>query len=129
MCAGCGRRLERHRSQRARLAVHPPDGTYTDQGIDVTFHGRQGIAGWKARTDSLIDNVHVTVHAAHRDGHHITIEGIYAGHIKGAPKPFAVPLATLLDTDRRRITAEQDFYSLGAVLTQSGLPADWTPPL
>ncbi|MFF4827975.1 hypothetical protein ACFY20_34310 [Streptomyces sp. NPDC001312] len=31
-------------------------------------------------------------------------------------------------TDRRRITAEQDFYSLGAVLTQSGLPADWTPP-
>ncbi|MGW7425698.1 nuclear transport factor 2 family protein [Streptomyces sp. NPDC054813] len=104
------------------------DGTYTDQGIGVTFHGRQEIAGWKARTDSLIENVHVTVRAAHRDGRHITLEGVYAGHIKGAPKPFAVPLATLLNTDGRRIAADQDFYSLGAVLAQSGLPVDWTPP-
>ncbi|QHA02516.1 nuclear transport factor 2 family protein [Streptomyces broussonetiae] len=109
-------------------ALFTPDGTYTDQGIGVTFHGRQEIAGWKARTDSLIDNVHVTVHATHRDGCHITVEGAYAGHIKGAPRPFAVPLATLLDTDGRRITADQDFYSLNAVLAQSGLPADWTPP-
>ncbi|MEU4929690.1 nuclear transport factor 2 family protein, partial [Streptomyces yokosukanensis] len=105
-----------------------PDGTYTDQAIGVTFHGRQEIAGWKARTDSLIDNVHVTVHAAHRAGGHITVEGVYAGHIKGAPKPFAVPLATLLTTQGRRITSDQDFYSLNAVLAQSGLPADWSPP-
>ncbi|MEU9382008.1 nuclear transport factor 2 family protein [Streptomyces sp. NPDC048279] len=47
------------------------DGTCTDQGIGVTFHGRQEIAGWKARTDSLIGNVHVTVRAACRDGHRI----------------------------------------------------------
>nr|WSX48024.1 nuclear transport factor 2 family protein [Streptomyces sp. NBC_00974] len=109
-------------------ALFTPDGSYTDQGIGVTFQGRQEIAGWKARTDSLIDNVHVTVRAAHRDGDHITIEAVYAGHLKGAPEPFAVPLATLLSLEGRRIASDQDFYSLNAVLAQSGLPADWTPP-
>lgn len=109
-------------------ALFTPDGAYTDQAIGATFRGRQEIAGWKARTDSLIENVHVTVRAAHRDGDHITIEAVYSGHLKGAPKSFAVPLATLLDLDGRRIASDQDFYSLNAVLAQSGLPADWTPP-
>ncbi|WP_067142447.1 nuclear transport factor 2 family protein [Microtetraspora malaysiensis] len=104
------------------------NGTYTDHAIGATMTGREQIAGWKARTDSMIENVHVTVRAAWRDGgHHITIRGVYAGHIKGAPKPFAVPSVTLLDTDGRRITANQDFYNLADVLAQSGLPADWTP--
>ncbi|MEU8976111.1 nuclear transport factor 2 family protein [Streptomyces monashensis] len=102
--------------------------TYTDQGLGVTFTGRQQISGWKARTDSLIDNVHVTVNAAHRDGNHITIEAVYAGHIKGAPKPFAVPMATLLDLNGPQITSDQDYYAINRVLAQSGLPADWTPP-
>ncbi|MFI9273362.1 nuclear transport factor 2 family protein [Kitasatospora sp. NPDC052896] len=110
-------------------ALFTADGTYTDLGVGVTFHGRQEIAGWKARADSLIDNVHVTVRAAHRDGERITVEAVYAGHLKGAPKPFAVPMTTLLDLDDRgRITSDQDHYSLATVLTQSGLPADWTPP-
>ncbi|MGE7437406.1 nuclear transport factor 2 family protein [Kitasatospora sp. NPDC001175] len=105
------------------------DSTYTDQGVGVTFHGRQEIAGWKARTDSLIDDVHVTVKATHQDGSHITVEAVYSGHLKGAPKPFAVPMATLLDLgEHHRIASEQDYYSLNSVLTQSGLPADWTPP-
>ncbi|MGW6692042.1 nuclear transport factor 2 family protein [Streptomyces sp. NPDC054961] len=109
-------------------ALFTPGGSHTDQAIGVTFQGRQEIAGWKARTDSLIDNVHVTVREAHRDGDHITIEAVYAGHLKGAPEPFAVPLATLLRLDGRQIASDQDFYSLNAVLAQSGLPADWTPP-
>lgn len=105
------------------------DSTYTDQGVSVTFHGRQEIAGWKARTDSLIDDVHVTVKATHRDGDHITVEAVYAGHLKGAPKPFAVPMVTLLDLgEHHRIASDQDYYSLNSVLTQSGLPATWTPP-
>ncbi|MCX5212578.1 nuclear transport factor 2 family protein [Kitasatospora sp. NBC_00240] len=105
------------------------DSTYTDQGIGVTFHGRQEIGGWKARTDSLIDGVHVTVKAAHRDGAHITVEAVYSGHLKGAPKPFAVPMATLLDLgEHHLIASDQDYYSLNTVLAQSGLPADWTPP-
>jgi hypothetical protein len=97
--------------------------------VGITFHGRQEIAGWKAHADDLIADVHVTVRAAYRDGDHIAIEAVYAGHLKGAPEPFAVPMATLLDLNtRHQITSDQDFYNLGAVLAQSGLPADWTPP-
>ncbi|WP_078859493.1 nuclear transport factor 2 family protein [Streptomyces rubellomurinus] len=109
-------------------ALFDAEGTYTDQAVGVVFHGRQEIAGWKARADAVIDDVHVTVRAAHRDGGHITVEAVYAGHLKGAPKPFAVPMATLLDLDDHdRIASDQDYYSLNAVLAQSGLPADWTP--
>ncbi|MFJ2174570.1 nuclear transport factor 2 family protein [Streptomyces sp. NPDC087851] len=110
-------------------ALFTADSTYTDQAIGVTLRGREEISGWKARTDSMIDNAHATIRAAHRDGDHITIEAVYSGHIKGAPKPFAVPMAVLLDLDSpRRIASDQDYYSLNAVLAQSGLPADWTPP-
>ncbi|MFE6100807.1 nuclear transport factor 2 family protein [Streptomyces laurentii] len=104
------------------------DGTYTDQAIGATMTGPKQIAGWKARTDATMDNVRVTVKDAWTEGkHHITIRGVYSGHIKGAPKPFSVPSVTLLETDGRRITSNQDFYNLADVLTQSGLPADWTP--
>ncbi|MFJ1703733.1 nuclear transport factor 2 family protein [Kitasatospora sp. NPDC088346] len=110
-------------------AVFGTDGTYTDQAVGAVFHGRREISGWKARADGLIENVRVTVRAAYRDGCHITVESVYSGHLKGAPKPFAVPMATLLDVDdHQRITSDQDFYSLNAVLAQSGLPADWAPP-
>ncbi|MEU5537537.1 nuclear transport factor 2 family protein [Streptomyces sp. NPDC020362] len=111
-------------------ALFTADGTYTDEAVGITFHGRQEIAGWKARADSVIDNVHVTVSTARRDGDRITVEAVYSGHIKDAPKPFAVPMTILLDLDRNRcrIASDEDHYSLAAVLTQSGLPADWTPP-
>ncbi|MGW7363768.1 nuclear transport factor 2 family protein [Streptomyces sp. NPDC054841] len=111
-------------------ALFTTDGTYTDEAVGISFHGRQEIAGWKARADSVIDNVHVTVRAAHRHGDRITVEAVYSGHIKGAPKPFAVPMTTLLDLDKNRcrITSDQDHYSLTTVLAQSGLPANWTPP-
>jgi len=101
--------------------------TYTDHAIGVTMTGQEQISGWKERTDALIENVHVTVNHAYRSGGHITIEAVYAGHIKGAPKPFAVDMATLLDVHGHHITADQDFYNLGSVLSQSGLPATWTP--
>ncbi|MCZ4096967.1 nuclear transport factor 2 family protein [Streptomyces sp. So13.3] len=111
-------------------ALFTTGGTYADLGVGITFHGPQEIAGWKARADSLIDNVHVTVRTAHRDGNRITVKAVYSGHLKGAPKPFAVPMTTLLDLDRNhcRITSDEDHYSLTTVLAQSGLPTDWTPP-
>ncbi|MEU2159295.1 nuclear transport factor 2 family protein [Streptomyces sp. NPDC019396] len=111
-------------------ALFTADGTYTDEAVGISFHGRKEIAGWKARADSLIDDVHVTVRAAHRDGERITVNAIYSGHLKGAPKPFAVPMTTLLalDKNRCRIVSDKDHYSLATVLSQSGLPADWTPP-
>ncbi|KOV11434.1 hypothetical protein ADK60_35300 [Streptomyces sp. XY431] len=114
---------------RALGALFTARGVYTDLGVGVTFHGREEISGWKARADRLIDGVHVTVRATHRDGGRITVETVYAGHLKGAPEAFAVPMTTLLDLDGHgRIASDQDHYSLAEVLTQSGLPADWTPP-
>ncbi|MCB5163793.1 nuclear transport factor 2 family protein [Streptomyces bambusae] len=112
-------------------ALFTADGTYTDKAVGVTFRGREEIAGWKARADRLIADVRVTVRSTHRSGGRITVRAVYSGHLKGAPKPFAVPMTTLLDLDGRhpcRIAADEDHYDLGAVLTQSGLPADWTPP-
>ena len=111
-------------------ALFTADGTYTDEAVAVTFRGRKEIAWWKARADTLIDNVHVTIRATHLEGDRITVRAVYSGHLKGAPKPFAVPMTTLLGLDKNhcRIASDQDHYSLATVLTQSGLPADWTPP-
>ncbi|MFE9636427.1 nuclear transport factor 2 family protein [Streptomyces sp. NPDC006463] len=111
-------------------ALFTADGTYTDEAVAVTFRGREEIAGWKARADSLIDNVHVTIGATHLERDRVTVRAVYSGHLKGAPKPFAVPMTTVLDLDENhcRITSDQDHYSLATVLSQSGLPADWTPP-
>ncbi|MFA7767900.1 nuclear transport factor 2 family protein [Streptomyces sp. NRRL S-448] len=111
-------------------ALFTADGTYTDEAVGVTFRGRKEIAGWKARADTLIDNVHVTIRSTRLDGDRITVRAVYSGHLKGAPKPFAVPMTTQLGLDRNhcRIASDQDHYSLATVLAQSGLPADWTPP-
>lgn len=39
-------------------------------------------------------------------------------------------MTTLLNLEKNHclITSDEDHYSLAAVLSQSGLPADWTPP-
>ncbi|MFB7620374.1 hypothetical protein [Kitasatospora sp. NPDC056181] len=71
--------------------------------------------------------------AAHRGGGRITVETVYAGHLRGAPEAFAVPMTTVLDLDGHgRIGSDQDqdqdHDSLAKLLTRSGLPADWTPP-
>ncbi|MFI5672713.1 nuclear transport factor 2 family protein [Streptomyces sp. NPDC051704] len=111
-------------------ALFTADGVYTDEAVGVTFRGRKEISGWKARADALIAGVHVTVRSTRVDGDRITVRSVYAGHLKGAPKPFAVPMTTVLDLDEKhcRIASDQDHYSLATVLAQSGLPADWTPP-
>ncbi|MFE2552072.1 nuclear transport factor 2 family protein [Streptomyces sp. NPDC059355] len=111
-------------------ALFTADGVYTDEAVGVTFRGRKEISGWKARADALIADVHVTVRSTRVDGDRITVRSVYAGHLKGAPKPFAVPMTTVLDLDGNhcRIASDQDHYSLATVLAQSGLPADWTPP-
>ncbi|MEV6581871.1 nuclear transport factor 2 family protein [Streptomyces sp. NPDC051582] len=115
---------------RALGALFTADGVYVDEAVGITFRGRKEIAGWKARADSMIDNVQVSIRATRVDGDRITVRSVYSGHLKGAPKPFAVPMTTLLDLDPNhcRIASDQDRYSLAAVLAQSGLPADWTPP-
>ncbi|MEW1910953.1 hypothetical protein AB0442_21285 [Kitasatospora sp. NPDC085895] len=97
--------------------------------MGITFRGRQEISGWKARADGLIADLHVTVRTTRRHGSRITVEAVYAGHLKAAPEAFAVPMTTHLDLDTHgRIVADEDHYSLATVLTRSGLPADRTPP-
>ncbi|WP_423832674.1 nuclear transport factor 2 family protein [Streptomyces manipurensis] len=115
---------------RALGALFTADGVYVDRAVGATFRGRKEISGWKARADRLIDDVHVTVRTTRRDGDRITVDAVYSGRLKGAPKPFAVPMTTVLDLDgsRCRIASDEDHYSLAAVLAQSGLPAEWTPP-
>jgi ketosteroid isomerase-like protein len=115
-------------SAEALGALFTADGTYTDHAINVTMTGQEQISGWKARTNAMIDDAKVTLTTAYRAGDRVTIEAVYAGHIKGAPTPFAVPMATLLETrGDLLIASDQDYYSLSSVLAQSGLPADWTP--
>lgn len=108
-------------------ALFAADAAYTDEAIGVTMTGREQIAGWKARTDAMIDGVGVAVTGAQRTGDRVRIEGVYSGHLKGAPTPFAVAIVTLLDLRGDQITADRDLYNLSDVLAQSGLPADWKP--
>jgi len=108
-------------------ALFTADATYTDEAIGVTMTGREQIAGWKARTDAMIDGVGVTIKDAQHTGDRVRIEGVYSGHLKGAPTPFAVAIVTLLDLRGDQIAADRDLYRLADVLAQSGLPADWKP--
>ena len=104
------------------------DGIYIDYAIGATMHGRDEIAAWESGTHQLIGNVHIQVLNAFGDRNHVAIESIYSGHIQGAPKPFAVNLTSIIELSHGKITSNKDYYNLAAVLAQSGLPADWTPP-
>jgi limonene-1,2-epoxide hydrolase len=101
-------------------------GVYTDYALGKTMTGHQEITAWKVGTDQRIADVHVTILNAFQDGDHIAIEATYAGHVNGAPTPFAVPITTILDLDHGKIATNHDNYSLSTVLAQSGLPADTT---
>jgi ketosteroid isomerase-like protein len=103
------------------------DATYTDFALGIVSEGRDGVAGWKQGTDHNIANVGATVKASFRSGDQVAIEAVYSGHIKGAPTPFAVPIATILRLRDDLINTDTDYYSLAEVLDQSGLPATWRP--
>jgi ketosteroid isomerase-like protein len=96
---------------------------YIDYALGKTLVGHEQITAWKAGTDERIAGVHVTVVDAFQGGGHVAMEMIYAGHVNGAPKPFAVRLTTILDLDHGKISGDRDNYSLSTILAQSGLPA------
>jgi hypothetical protein len=102
------------------------NGVYTDYALGKTMIGHEEITGWKVGTDERIADVHVTILNAFQSGDHVAIEATYAGHVNGAPTPFAVPITTILDLDHGKIASNHDNYSLSSVLAQSGLPADTT---
>ena len=103
-----------------------PDGVYIDYALGKTMTGSAAITGWKVGTDQRIADVHVTILDAFQSGDHVAIEATYAGHVNGAPTPFAVPITTILQLDHGKIASDHDNYSLSSVLAQSGLPADTT---
>jgi steroid delta-isomerase-like uncharacterized protein len=104
------------------------DGIYIDYAIGRTMHGRDQIAAWESGTHQLISNVHIQDLNAFGDRDYVAIESIYSGHIQGAPKPFAVNLTSVIELSHGKVASNKDYYNLAAVLAQSGLPANWTPP-
>ncbi|MGW7549149.1 hypothetical protein ACWGKQ_49750 [Streptomyces sp. NPDC054770] len=48
----------------------------------------------------------------------------FSGQLLNAPKPFSVPVATILRLRGNKILANDDYYNMKDVLIQSGLPAD-----
>lgn len=72
-------------------ALFAEDGTYTDQAVGVTMHGREQVSGWKARTDLFIADVHAAVGAAHRADRRVTVESIYSGRSRAPPRPSPCP--------------------------------------
>jgi ketosteroid isomerase-like protein len=90
--------------------------------------GRAGVTAWKQGTDQLIAGVHVAITETFRSGDHAAIETVCSGHIHGAPKPFAVPITTILELKEGQITGDRNYYSLTTLLAQSELPLTWTPP-
>ena len=88
--------------------------------------GRDEVTAWKVGTDQRIADIHVTILNAFQSDNHVAIEATYAGHVNGAPTPFAVPITTILELDHGKIASDHDNYSLSSVLTQSDLPADTT---
>ncbi|MEU0795263.1 nuclear transport factor 2 family protein [Amycolatopsis sp. NPDC005961] len=112
-----------------RLArLFTTDATYTDNAVGVVWHGRTGVADWKRRTDQFIPGVQLRLVNAFRDGDDVAIQAVYSGRITGAPRPFLVPATAILKLRHGLIATDTDYYNLAAVLAQSGLPADWTPP-
>lgn len=109
-------------------ALFTKDAIYTDRGVDKVSHGRHGVATWQANTHKLIPDVSGKIRDAFRSGDRMLIETTYSGHIKGAPHPFAVPMATVLHLRGDRIATDTDYYNLADLLRQSGLPPTWVPP-
>lgn len=103
-----------------------PSARYTDHAFGATFTGRDGIAQWAAITGQSIVGATVDVQDAVRRGQRVVIRWTFSGQLAGAPAAFSVPAVTVLRLRGGLIATNDDFYSLAAVLSQSGLPADTT---
>jgi ketosteroid isomerase-like protein len=111
----------------ALAALFTADGVYIDNGVGKTSVGTAQITNWKATTDYLIAGVHLDVISAHRHRNTVIIHSQYSGHIKGAPHSFSIPGKTILELRHGKIAVNTDNYDGALLLSQSGLPADWTP--
>jgi ketosteroid isomerase-like protein len=91
------------------------------------FHGREGVTEWETGSHQLIDDLAFEVTGGFRGRDEAVVEGVFSGHIVGAPRPFAVPAVSVLRLRGNLIRSSDDYYNRGEILSDSGLPADWTP--
>ncbi|GID28206.1 nuclear transport factor 2 family protein [Paractinoplanes brasiliensis] len=112
----------------AKLArLYTKDAVYTDQALNLVFHGRAGVVEWATGSHQLVRNLGFDVKRGFRGGDGVVIEGTFTGHLAGAPRPFAVPVVTVLRLRGDLVVSSNDYYNRGEILSDSGLPADWTP--
>lgn len=107
-------------------ALFTTRGTYQDFAFGATFSGRAEIAEWVRITHSSIADLDIDITDAFRAGDRISVRWTFSGQIIGAPQPFSVPVSTVMEISRGKISYNGDYYNLAEVLAQSGLPADTT---
>ncbi|NEC50512.1 nuclear transport factor 2 family protein [Actinospica acidiphila] len=108
--------------------LYTKDAVYTDRALGLVFRGSEGVEEWETGSRQLIENLAFEATGGFRGGGGVVVEGVFSGHIVGAPRPFAVPLVTVLRLRGNLIQSSNDYYNRGEILSESGLPADWTPP-
>ncbi|MEU1923066.1 nuclear transport factor 2 family protein [Streptomyces albogriseolus] len=108
--------------------LYTRDAVYTDRALNLVFRGSKGVEEWETGSRQLIENLKFEATGGFRGGDGVVVEGVFSGHIVGAPRPFAVPLVTVLRLRGNLIQSSNDYYNRGEILSESGLPADWTPP-
>jgi len=107
--------------------LYTRDAVYTDRALGLVFHGREGVTEWETGSHQLIDDLAFEATGGVRGHDEVVVEGVFSGHIVGAPRPFAVPAVTVLRLRGGLIRSSADYYNRGEILSDSGLPADWTP--
>ncbi|WP_431039725.1 nuclear transport factor 2 family protein [Streptomyces sp. P9-1] len=108
--------------------LYTKDAVYTDLAVNLVFHGREGVEEWESGSHKLIENLEFEATGGFRGRDGVVVEGVFSGHIVGAPRPFEVPLVTVLRLRGNLIHSSHDYYNRTEILSESGLPADWTPP-
>ncbi|MFD8812348.1 nuclear transport factor 2 family protein [Streptomyces sp. NPDC059627] len=106
-------------------ALFAKDGSrYTDHAFGRTYTGRDGMAEWFDNTKYFVQNARIEVTDAFAGRDQVSISWTFSGQLLNAPKPFSVPVATILRLRGNKILANDDYYNMKDVLIQSGLPAD-----
>ncbi|MCA2213918.1 nuclear transport factor 2 family protein [Jidongwangia harbinensis] len=107
--------------------LYTKDAVYTDRALNLVFRGRAGVVEWETGSHQLVGDLGFEVRRGFRGSDGVVVEGVFTGHITGAPRPFAVPVVTVLRLRGNLIRSSDDYYNRGEILSDSGLPADWTP--
>lgn len=99
-------------------------GVYQDFSLDYRFTGRAQIAEFVETSVTNVTGLQVEVTDAFRTNNRVGVRFVFTGHINGAPKPFSVPVFTVMELQGNKIAYDGDYYNRLDVLRQSGLPTN-----